>query len=217
MTLSTAKSSPSCAPEFARVLSCVSVHLKQLGLTKLVAVQLQLAWIAVKWVSFGDQLWCLFASLVVGGGFETARKVGFARRWFGEWLSLVKSLGVVGLVLGLTCATGEAILGLWSVCLVGAEVKRWGLIVKFSFLSGFFQFLVFSPLTVSKTSHSLVISPLTVSTTSPRLFKAKPANLTLCFGLVPKVAPTTVSVLFSTLLIIASVSDPIAVLAGLLL
>ena len=30
-------------------------------------------------------------------------------------------------MLGLTCATGEAILGLRSVCLVGAEVKRRGL------------------------------------------------------------------------------------------
>ena len=69
------------------------------------------------------------AGLVVDGGIGTVERVGFVRRRFGEWLSLVGSLKLAGLVLSLTCVTVSANLVLGSVCLVGVEVSAFGLIV----------------------------------------------------------------------------------------
>ena len=67
------------------------------------------------------------AGLATVGGIETVERVGFVRRRFGEWLSLVTSLKLVGLVLSLICVTASANLVLGSVCLVGVEVSAFGL------------------------------------------------------------------------------------------
>ena len=69
------------------------------------------------------------AGLETVGGIGTVERVGFVRRRFGEWLSLVGSLRLVGLVLSLICVTASANLVLGSVCLVEAEVGGFGLIV----------------------------------------------------------------------------------------